>query len=120
MTQDKLADIVGKLTGLHDKLANCHPSLSRGKVWCTTCGVSRRVDSADALRYGWPKHCGYTMTIDSPEERQHLLSREGDGRCESCDDTGDVVRIDGEWLGYCDCPAGVALRTPSPNTPEAE
>jgi len=28
------------------------------------------------------------------------------GRCDKCDDTGDVHRIDGEWLGRCDCPAG--------------
>lgn len=26
-------------------------------------------------------------------------------RCPSCDDTGDVIRADGEWLGTCDCPA---------------
>ncbi|MFC6626498.1 hypothetical protein [Sphingomonas yabuuchiae] len=28
------------------------------------------------------------------------------GRCPDCDDTGDVHRIDGEWLGTCHCPAG--------------
>lgn len=32
------------------------------------------------------------------------------GRCTSCDDTGDLVRIDGEWMGYCNCEAGLALR----------
>lgn len=30
-------------------------------------------------------------------------------RCEYCDGTGDVTAIDGEWRGYCTCPAGVAL-----------
>lgn len=30
-------------------------------------------------------------------------------RCTTCDGTGDVHRIDGEWLGYCFCPAGVEL-----------
>lgn len=25
--------------------------------------------------------------------------------CPFCDDTGDVHRIDGEWLGSCDCGA---------------
>lgn len=30
------------------------------------------------------------------------------GRCTTCDDTGDVHRIDGEWLGACHCPAGRA------------
>lgn len=64
------------LSGLHDELATCHPSLSRGKVWCTTCGRSQRVDSAERLRSGWPKCCGYTMTIDSPEERAYLESQQ--------------------------------------------
>ena len=25
--------------------------------------------SGECMRYGWPKCCGHTMTIDSPEER---------------------------------------------------
>ena len=45
------------------------PQLARGRVWCITCGATQRVDSAGALSHGWPKCCGYTMTIDSPEER---------------------------------------------------
>jgi hypothetical protein len=56
------------MNSLHDKLAGSHPKLTRGQVWCTHCGYSRRVNSAQALRSGWPKCCGYTMTIDSPEE----------------------------------------------------
>lgn len=55
-------DLVGRL-------ARSHPKLTRGQVWCRSCGYSRRVDSADAMRHGWPKCCGYTMTIDSPEEQ---------------------------------------------------
>ncbi len=54
---------------LHDRLAACHPKLARGQVWCRTCRRTQRVDSADAMRSsGWPKCCGYTMTIDPPEE----------------------------------------------------
>jgi hypothetical protein len=45
------------------------PSLSRGRVWCLTCGHTEAVDAARCLREGWPTHCGLTMTIDSPEER---------------------------------------------------
>lgn len=45
------------------------PQFKRGVVWCTQCGHSQRVDVAYALRCGWPRCCGYTMTIDSPEER---------------------------------------------------
>jgi hypothetical protein len=29
--------------------------------------------------------------------------------CEYCDDTGDVHRIDGEWLGFCHCEIGQRL-----------
>lgn len=54
---------------LHKKLAASHPKLSRGQVWCLSCGHTKKVDSAGALANGWPKCCGYTMTIDSPEER---------------------------------------------------
>lgn len=54
---------------IHNEMANAHKSLRRGQVWCTTCGYSRKVDSSDCLKLGWPKCCGYTMTIDSPEER---------------------------------------------------
>jgi hypothetical protein len=64
------------LAGLQDRLINdatrSHPSLTRGQVWCRTCGHTRRVDSAEAMRKGWPKHCGYTMTIDSPDEQEAL------------------------------------------------
>jgi hypothetical protein len=54
---------------LHERLATDIPQLARGMVWCTVCGRSQRVNSAGALQNGWPKCCGYTMTIDSPEER---------------------------------------------------
>jgi hypothetical protein len=57
---------------IHDKLAACHPSLSRGQVWCHSCGHTQKVNSAGALRHGWPRCCGQTMSIDSPEERAAL------------------------------------------------
>lgn len=56
------------MSDLYQKLANSHPSLRRGQVWCRTCGSTRQVDSAVALRTGWPKCCGHTMTIDAPGE----------------------------------------------------
>lgn len=63
------------LTKLHENIVADVPQLRRGMVWCVKCGRSERVDSANALRHGWPKCCGQTMTIDSPEER---ASRETD------------------------------------------
>ncbi len=49
------------------------PQFKRGKVWCKTCGREQRLDAVKAtLSTGWPKCCGYTMTIDSPEEQKAL------------------------------------------------
>lgn len=45
------------------------PQIKRGLVWCKTCGREQKVNGADCLRDGWPKCCGHTMTIDSPQER---------------------------------------------------
>lgn len=64
----ELREKIARISGLHEKLAKSHPKLERGQVWCRQCGHTQRVDSAVALRHGWPKHCGYTMTIDPPEE----------------------------------------------------
>lgn len=61
--------IVETIAALHDKIADSHPKLRRGQVWCKTCGRTQKVDSADCLRHGWPKCChGHTMTIDPPEQ----------------------------------------------------
>lgn len=54
------------------KISRSHPSLARGRVWCTQCGSHADVSSMACLRVGWPKCCGLTMTIDSPEERAKL------------------------------------------------
>ena len=70
-----LEELASRVEALHDRLARSHPSLERGRVWCRQCGDSQSVSSAFALRYGWPKCCGATMTIDSPEEQAALRSR---------------------------------------------
>lgn len=49
------------------------PQFKRGKVWCAHCGRMERVDAVKAtMGGGWPKCCGETMTLDSPEERARL------------------------------------------------
>jgi hypothetical protein len=57
-------------SSMYRDMANSHPKLTRGMVWCTKCGKSQKVESATCLRGGWPMCCGYTMTIDSPDERK--------------------------------------------------
>jgi len=61
---------------LTDSIVDDVPQLKRGQVWCTVCGKSEKVNSGKALRNGWPKCCGYTMTIDSPEERRAMQGKE--------------------------------------------
>lgn len=53
---------------LHEQLADAHPKLKRGIVWCHTCGARLIVDPADCLRWGWPTCCGSTMGLDAPED----------------------------------------------------
>lgn len=62
-------EFMSRATGLHANIANDVPQIKRGMVWCSVCGRSQKVDGAECLRSGWPKCHGYTMTIDSPEER---------------------------------------------------
>ena len=59
---------------LHERIEREIPQLARGQVWCRQCGRTQRTDSAEAMRYGWPKCCAMTMTIDSPEEQKRLAA----------------------------------------------
>lgn len=54
---------------LHQAMADSHPKLQRGQVWCHDCGRTEAVDTATCLRTGWPTCCGSTMSIDAPRER---------------------------------------------------
>jgi hypothetical protein len=64
---------------LYEKIVEEVPQLKRGLVWCTVCGDRYKINTANALAGGWPKCCGYTMTIDSPEERKQLLANNPNG-----------------------------------------
>lgn len=67
------------MSALHEKIANDIPQIKRGMVWCRTCGHSQRVDGAECLRHGWPKCCGFTMTIDAPDVPQQESKEARDG-----------------------------------------
>lgn len=69
---------------LHEKIARDIPQLARGQVWCRQCGSTQRTESAKAMRYGWPKCCGYTMTIDSPEEQKRLAAAVPNEKVSDC------------------------------------
>jgi hypothetical protein len=50
---------------------------------------------------------------DFVKELRALLDAE---RCTSCDGSGDLIDLTGEWRGYCVCPAGVGLKArPAPD-----
>jgi len=58
------------------------PKIARGQTWCIRCGNTKRLNGVDTLNGqngGWPKCCGYTMTIDSPKERALLTRLNGEG-----------------------------------------
>ena len=63
------------MASLYQTLATCHPSIARGIVWCHECGRQISVDSGECFQRGWPKCCGQTMSIDSPEERRALKQK---------------------------------------------
>jgi len=63
------------VAGLHERIVADVPQLSRGRVWCHSCGTTMKVNSAERLRSGWPLCCGETMSIDSPDERKALSER---------------------------------------------
>ena len=44
------------------------------------------------------------------KESTELRALLGAERCTSCDGSGDLIDLTGEWRGYCVCPAGVALK----------
>ena len=96
MSDDQAKRVLSQLRGLHGRIVDDVPQLKRGMVWCTVCGHSERVDSVDRLRYGWPKHCGYTMTIDSPDRpmTNDDQAKLGIARVEWSDNVG----FNGSWL----------------------
>lgn len=69
---DNIRGLIERTSGLHHKLGGCHPKLSRGLVWCRSCGREQSVSASYSMKHGWPKCCGATMTIDSPDEQKAM------------------------------------------------
>ena len=54
--------------GFIQDAVNLNDKLKRGQVWCTVCGRTENVDSVICIAAGWPKCCGYTMSLDEPKK----------------------------------------------------
>lgn len=68
-----MTDIASRVERVRTSIADI-PQIKRGQVWCRACGFTRKTDGMKAITSGWPKHCGYTMTLDSPEEQAALAA----------------------------------------------
>ena len=44
-----------------------HPLMEKNELSCRNCGKKIKYDNRVAMEYGYPKCCGYTMTIDKFE-----------------------------------------------------
>ena len=60
-------DLPTRISNLHSDLMDI-PQVKRGKVFCHECGRVASIQG-NPFRTGWEKCCGYTMSLDSPEER---------------------------------------------------
>lgn len=71
---DDIAEIAGRVDAFTTDIVNI-PQIKRGMVWCHRCGNQQQA-GAECFSIGWPKCCGQTMSIDSPEERRAHLNGE--------------------------------------------
>ena len=66
-----MKDLTQRVSGFWADVAEI-PQIKRGIVWCHSCGRRQSVNGVNCMQTGWPECCGYTMSIDSPEERAKL------------------------------------------------
>lgn len=66
------------------------------------------------------KHVSGTCTRHALPKLEELRALLDATRCDSCDDSGDLIDLTGEWRGYCICPAGVTLRDKPVAQPQGE
>lgn len=68
----EMSHVINRVRNIHENIADDLEAHRRelgyaiGYVMCRHCGRIERQDMEDGLRNGWPKCCGYTMTIDVP------------------------------------------------------
>ena len=85
---------------------------------CDQCGKMpdecSGTDCAKTCQCSTCDHCSNALAMT---ELRALLDAE---RCTSCDGSGDLIDLTGEWRGYCACPAGVALKNKPAAQPQGE
>lgn len=59
-------NLISNTAMLHESMADAIGNPKN--CWCRECGSSVAIDAANCLRHGWPKCCGYAMTIDDLSE----------------------------------------------------
>ena len=60
-----------RLLGIHQKIADNVAEMVPNFVECDRCGQKQAVDFAKCLRAGWPKCCGETMKLNSPQKDEN-------------------------------------------------
>ena len=59
--------LMTNVRNLHSSIANDVWGAGNKLVTCRICGNQEEINPAYCLAHGWPKCCGYTMTIDKIE-----------------------------------------------------
>jgi hypothetical protein len=59
-----ISELLNNTRNIHKNIANVVWGKEKGKVHCKECGREVEVNYAECLEHGWPKCCGYTMSLD--------------------------------------------------------
>jgi len=73
---------------------------TNGYIFCSECSANGPYTKGDA-RAAWNRRA--TPQAHEPDGAGEASNSQ---RCEHCDDTGDIIRLDGEWMGECHCGDG--------------
>lgn len=58
---------------VYQRIIDSNPQIKRGIVWCQRCDRKVRINPYQTLSTrSWPQCCGFTMTVESPEERAEV------------------------------------------------
>lgn len=98
---------------MNTRLAPCEVCDSEGRIY-----RQHVINPYEEVDHGECQEChGTGMTeVETQPVEMHNVCAEMRACCEHCGGAGDVHRMDGEWLGYCHCEYGQALKADLPKT----